>query len=60
MFQRKIRILKVNPLSRKNMIKLPNYIMKMGHKEKELELKSKNVPILRPGTILPNFFPFSF
>lgn len=42
------------------MIKLPNYIMKMGHKEKELELKSKNDPILRTGTILPNFFPFSF
>ena len=54
-FQSKIGILTVNPLSRKNMIKLPNCILIVSHKEKELELKSRNDPIQSPGTILPIF-----
>ena len=54
-FQSKIGILKVSPLSRKNMIKVFNCILVVSHKEKELELKSRNDPIQSPGTILPIF-----
>lgn len=52
-FQSKIETLKVNPLNRKNIIELPNYILILGKKKKKErnKLKSENDPIQRPGPI---------
>lgn len=59
LFQSKIGILNINPLSRKNMIKLPNYILVVGQKEQEVELKSGNDQIQSPGTRLLILITFS-